>query len=287
MESPEKEKISGLRYLMATSQLLHSTQSTNIDLSVGSQTRNDFLDAVGSIVALNDNGLYSKDFAGEFDVKKDYGVGSNFFTTRLANSRSQDIRYPGRPASLLELKHEHVSILENVSQTLSQSYGIGNIKSELCVWLLRNEDFEISSNIISISESELAALFSSKLNQKYTPEVVAAITPDKTEIIGFIGGVGTPFFVTNKPDYSEIATISIVTEPEEPLSARVLENDLPDEDQTFNIVQQLLVRGTKGILFLGPPGTSKTWYVLKVALKIISGDEGRLERVQFHPVLYI
>jgi len=276
-----QEKISGLRYLMATSQLLHQENSSNINLAVGSEFRGQFVDAVGNIVALNDQGLYSKDFANELDTNKDYGVGSNFFTTRLANSRSQDIRYPGRPASLLALEQERASILENVSQTLTDSYGVGNIKPELCIWLLRNEDFGQQES--TVSAKKLLQILIEKLNEKYTSEVVSAISPTEQEIQDLISEFSQPCFVDEPPIYSDIATIPETVEPEELLSAKVLENDLGDDDNIFKIVQQLLTRGSKGILFSGPPGTSKTWYALKVAIKIINGDEVKLERVQFHP----
>lgn len=276
-----QEKISGLRYLMATSQLLHQENSSDINLAVGSEFREKFVDAVGNIVALNNQKLYSKDFANELDTKNDYGVRSNFFTTRLTHSRSQDIRYPGRPANLLALKQERVSILENVNQTLTDSYGIGNIKPELCIWLLRNENFGQQPS--DFSEQELLQLLTDKLNEKYTPEIVAAILPTEQEIQICISEFTQPYFVGEQPNYSDIVTISETAEPEKPLSAKILENDLSDDDKVFNIVQQLLTRGSKGILFLGPPGTSKTWYALKVAIKIINGDGEQLERVQFHP----
>jgi 5-methylcytosine-specific restriction protein B len=276
-----KEKISSLRYLMATSQLLHQENSNDINLAVGSELRVQFINAVGNIVALNDKGLYSKDFGSELDIKKDYGVGSNFFTTRLANSRSQDVRYPGRPANLLALEQEHASILDDAGQTLNRSYGVSNIKPEFCIWLLRNEDFGSQPNIVS--EKELLQLLVDRLSNKYTPEIVSAIIPTEQEVKNITLEFTLPFFVDEKPDYSGMATITEDVESKEPLSAKVLENDLDDNDKIFNIVQQLLARGAKGILFCGPPGTSKTWYALKVAIKMINGDEGKLERVQFHP----
>ncbi|MBE0471867.1 MAG: AAA family ATPase [Methyloprofundus sp.] len=277
-----KEKVSGLRYLIATSQLLHQEKTESVNLAVGSLLRNEFINAVGNVVALNEQGLYSKDFANELDTKRDYGVGSNFFTTRLANSRSQDIEYPGRPAALLFLTQEHASILPNVSQTLSDSYGIESVKTELCIWLLRNEDFNVITK--TVSSDDLTNLITEKLDEKYTPEIVASISPTDTELQNFISGIKNDFFVDEKPDYSDIAMISeaISVDPVA-LVARVLSNDLSDDNDIFNIVQKLLTRGAKGILFTGPPGTSKTWYALKVALKIIVGDENKLERVQFHP----
>ncbi len=277
-----KEKISGLRYLIATSQLLHQENAKSVNLAVGSDLRNEFINAVGNVVALNNQGLYSKDFANELDTKKDYGVGSNFFTTRLANSRSQDVEYPGRPSPLLFLTQEKASILPNFNQTLTDSYGIGNIKTEFCIWLLRNADFNAPAK--KVSSEELKKIIEEKLAEQYTSEIIGAISPTGNELQNFISGIRSDFFVDEKPDHSDIATTpEAISGDSVVLVARVLSNDLPDEDKVLNIVQQLLTRGAKGILFSGPPGTSKTWYALKVALKIIGADENKLERVQFHP----
>lgn len=277
-----KEKVSGLRYLFATSELLRKYNTPTIDLTVGSLLRQEFIDAVGNVVALNSDGLYTKDFSTELDVKHDYSVGSNFTTTRLASSRSQDATYPGRPAPLLLLEQEHVSILVDINHVLSSFYGINHIKAELSIWLLRNEDFGDVDK--TISALEILNRVKSKLLGKYTDEVVAAIAPTELDIEKLISTLSNDIFVASKPDHTDIAasTIEAITVPAS-LKARVLTNDLPDEDKIFIIVQQLLERGAKGILFSGPPGTSKTWYALKIAIKIINGEEDRLERVQFHP----
>ena len=86
----------------------------------------------------------------------------------------------GRPANLLFLEHEHASILENVGQTLSDSYGVGHIKAELCVWLLRNEQLDVATG--TISSAELTSLISEQLSTRYTAELVAAIVPSEEEI---------------------------------------------------------------------------------------------------------
>lgn len=277
-----KEKISGLRYLIATSRLLRQENSDDINLAVGSELRRKFVEAVGEIVALNNEGLYTKDFASELDTNIDYGVGSNFLTTRLANSRSQSIKYPGRPAPLLLLEQEHISIFDNASETLSKSYAIDNIKAELCIWLLRNDNFETDNKMET--NDELSLFIETKLTEKYTTTIVNSILPSRKELETFLNTANVTLLVSEKPDFSNIAKIAnFEIEDATKFVARVLINDLPDDDKVFTIVQQLLSRGAKGILFSGPPGTSKSWYALKIALKIIDGAEDRLERVQFHP----
>jgi len=276
-----KEKISGLRYLLASSELLQSENFEKLNLAVGSDYRTKFVEAVGNVVSLGENGLYTKDFADELDNSKDYGVGSNFLTTRLANSRTQNIKYPGRPASLLLLEKENVSIIDNIDQTLENSYGIGNIKSQLCLWLLRNEKFDKSIETLNDSLFEEIEI---RLKTKYTADVVEAILPSKEELVGFLSDYENDYFSDGLQSYSDIPeALEIKNEDESLTLPKVLIDDLPDEDNIFKSVQQLLTRGAKGILFGGPPGTSKTWYAIKIATKITGGDENKLEKVQFHP----
>lgn len=38
-----------------------------------------------------------------------------------------------------------------------------------------------------------------------------------------------------------------------------------------------------GVIFTGPPGTSKSYYASKIAYALVDGDEDRVRHVQFHP----
>lgn len=277
-----KEKTSGIRYLIATSRVMRENNLTSIDLSVGSQMRPAFISAVGEVIAFDNKGLYSKDFSSEFDTKADFGVGSNFLTTRLANSRSQDINYPGRPHPLLSLIQEKVAILPEVGKTLVTYYGITEIKLELAIWLLR--DLDLGKVEERISENGFHALILDELGKRYSTELVDAIKPTIESVKTFMSSATGGLFSDTKPDYSSITTVE---KPSSGFSTaigpRVLSDDLQDDDEIFKIVESLLNRGSKGILFSGPPGTSKTWYATKVAMKIINGDQEKLERIQFHP----
>jgi 5-methylcytosine-specific restriction protein B len=59
------------------------------------------------------------------------------------------------------------------------------------------------------------------------------------------------------------------------------ESLLPDGDPRLLEVRSLLQFG--GIIFVGPPGTSKTYYASQIALKLVEGDPTRVRFVQFHP----
>ncbi len=60
------------------------------------------------------------------------------------------------------------------------------------------------------------------------------------------------------------------------------EDTLPDDDAIWLGVKELLDNGALGIMFYGPPGTSKTWYADKIALKIVGGDTSCIRNIQFH-----
>ena len=63
----------------------------------------------------------------------------------------------------------------------------------------------------------------------------------------------------------------------------LLESELSDSDDLLLIVQTLLRDGYAGVIFTGPPGTSKTWYAGQIAAKLTDGDPARVRFVQFHP----
>jgi 5-methylcytosine-specific restriction protein B len=67
------------------------------------------------------------------------------------------------------------------------------------------------------------------------------------------------------------------------------DEELGDEDISFlendsiwQSTEQLLESGSLAIVLIGPPGTSKTWYARRLALRI-AGSKSRVKQVQFHP----
>lgn len=81
------------------------------------------------------------------------------------------------------------------------------------------------------------------------------------------------------------------------LSAEDLELEVPVSEATVRIAQiealepddpilrtvTDLLETYGGVIFVGPPGTSKSWYAARLALTLTAGDESLLRFVQFHP----
>lgn len=64
----------------------------------------------------------------------------------------------------------------------------------------------------------------------------------------------------------------------------LIASHLDDEDEVYLEVQKLLtVDQAPGVLFVGPPGTGKSWYARQIAVKLTNGRASRVREVQFHP----
>jgi 5-methylcytosine-specific restriction enzyme B len=57
---------------------------------------------------------------------------------------------------------------------------------------------------------------------------------------------------------------------------------LSDDDPVWVQAQNLVAQGSLAILLTGPPGTSKTWYARRLAIRF-AGAANRVRQIQFHP----
>lgn len=80
----------------------------------------------------------------------------------------------------------------------------------------------------------------------------------------------------------EMAKYSIA--PRSP-EARLTYPDISNDDPVFRKVRRLLEVGTRNLLLLGPPGTSKTWYALAIGAKLADYESYRFTNIQFHQSL--
>jgi 5-methylcytosine-specific restriction protein B len=72
------------------------------------------------------------------------------------------------------------------------------------------------------------------------------------------------------------------TESVEDEWGRLDDSPLSDDDPVFETVRQLL-RKFGGVIFTGPPGTSKSWYARRIGWNLADHDERRIVFLQFHP----
>ena len=176
--------------MLATSLVLMKSQSAKkLDLAVGNTAnRDDFVKAVGEVVSIDETSTYTADFSEEVAEKKDFSVGSNFLTTIVAGSRNgQHVEYPGRPAPLLDITDEKMSIKRNVKEALEISYNLNEIRAPLAIWLLRTTEF-IGNPPTTLHKFEAAIL--SAIDSKFDPLVAAALNPTHAEWESFFDGAG-------------------------------------------------------------------------------------------------
>lgn len=183
-----QEKVSALRYLLGASIVLKKTHQVSLDLSVGqTANRESFINAVGEIVEVCGTGKYTVDFHSKFADSPDYAVGSNFLTTRVSNSRNgQKVEYPGRPAPLLDIIDEKLSIRSNLKISLENDYNIAAIRAPLAIWLLRSEEIQPADESERDRLDELHWLIERSIKSKYDGNVAGIITPSRDEINSFL-----------------------------------------------------------------------------------------------------
>ena len=57
----------------------------------------------------------------------------------------------------------------------------------------------------------------------------------------------------------------------------------PEKDEILREVRHLLDDdGYAGVIFVGPPGTGKSWYANQIALALADGNSDRIRKIQFH-----
>jgi 5-methylcytosine-specific restriction protein B len=89
--------------------------------------------------------------------------------------------------------------------------------------------------------------------------------------------------ITREECTQAIVESGVVAETRETRSS-FQELAIPGEDPILRRVRQLLDEdGYGGVIFVGPPGTSKSWYAAQIALALADGDATRVRKIQFHP----
>ena len=190
-----RERASALRYFFATAEMLQASGKTKISLPPQEhQARKQFVSAVGNVVRLDSGDGYTNNFKAELKRASDYQVGNNFLTTTL----KKDKDYPGRPAPLLSIQGESVSLHPEWRRNLDKFGSFNSYRIQLIVWLARFESFEpdLAASVIDIT-NRILELFANKYRV-----ISEAFFSQPEEISSFISTCNvTPLLVDECPDY--------------------------------------------------------------------------------------
>jgi hypothetical protein len=182
-----QEKISALRHLLATSQLLKSKNKSILDLSLeAAASREEFKKAVADIVSIGNTGKYTIDFLSKFDTDIGASVSSNFLTTRVERSRNatESAPYPGRYGALLLLLAEKIEIPSDINVKLLSGYHFEDIKIPLLIWLLRATDLQLQTSDV-ISSAWLQKTISTNITARFESTVSTVLIPTVIELESF------------------------------------------------------------------------------------------------------
>lgn len=276
-----QERVSALKYYIAASKLTAENEIGVFDLSPQSpDNRSKFIDVVGSVVKLDGSGHYTKDFAQLIDSSSDYAVGSNFLTTRVNASKGQEKTYPGRPAPLLKLENEIVSILPDAKSTVLSDYNLKDLQVELTLWLARFLELGIQSGNPEVAE--VANATEACIRTEFGDYVADFVLAEKSALVSFLGNHADNLVEDQQPDLLPIVAEAKQVTSNEPSAQDIIL--LEQDDSNLELVKSAKnQKGECNFLFFGAPGTGKTWYAKKIAQTLANGDDTRIKFLQFHP----
>ena len=85
----------------------------------------------------------------------------------------------------------------------------------------------------------------------------------------------------NAPELGHLLSFAPTSGSSEP---KKVPTKIPDTDLVWKWASgEIHDKNERNLLFVGPPGTGKTWYAREVASKLVGGDVSRYLLVQFHP----
>jgi 5-methylcytosine-specific restriction protein B len=136
----------------------------------------------------------------------------------------------------------------------------------------------------SLSEAAIIGL------NNYSSQVVHLLTPREFATIGAIVARLLP--EAREALFNALPEAATVELIERPSPAKAVEQakdaegpiEIGDTDPYYQAVMSSVTDdGMGGVLFIGVPGTGKTWYARQVARKLTGDDGHRIRELQFHP----
>lgn len=246
------EVTSALRYIVATSALIKRYRlEEGLTLSPKfSKLRNEFIEEVGKVVSIKDN-LYTNNFINEILTNSDFAVRNNFLTTRLLKNG----HYPGRPAPLLSIVDEVVTIHQDAQNNLlNHFHKFGNNILSFVIWLLREQELDLNDDL-----THNANQLNAKLSELYEEKLFSSLLVDEKMLNLFLIKHSISIeslYQADKYNFSDFVELKKGEEP-----------------------QDALINGENRI-FYGAPGTGKSFRINEIIERV---PEGFKERVTFHP----
>jgi len=223
-----RERTSGLRYLIATLQILKEQNTSNIDLSPQNrENRVRFVECVGNVVQLAGNS-YTNNFREEIEENPGYRVGNNFLTSALKRQGG----YPGRPGHLLVRQNESLSLHPNFSTNLELFGAWNDYRIALGIWLARKLEFEGDD----WTDERTASHINSSITDLYGEDFSGQLFSNNQEIIDYCDG-----------------DLSLADEPADIVS---IINDIYSDTTT-----ETQGGVGKNLIVYGAPGTGKSFFL--------------------------
>ena len=124
----------------------------------------------------------------------------------------------------------------------------------------------------------------------YSSQVVQLLTPEEFATIGAIIGRLLPEARETLLDaLPEASKIELVERPAAAKASNPIDEDqdpieIGDDDPYYQAVLKSIKEDAMGgVLFVGVPGTGKTWYARQIARRLTDDNRQRIREIQFHP----
>jgi 5-methylcytosine-specific restriction protein B len=136
----------------------------------------------------------------------------------------------------------------------------------------------------SLSEAAIIGL------NNYSSQVVQLLTPLEFATIGAVVARLLP--EAREALFNELPDAAAIELIERPSPAKATDQaegpaspiEIGDDDPYYRaVLSSISDDGMGGVLFIGVPGTGKTWYARQVARKLTGDDAHRIRELQFHP----
>lgn len=139
------QDVSAIRHCMALDRLLKKNALPSVKLKHKTDLYlEDFIDYVGDIVKLDDEGRYTTNFINDIKQKSDFGVGSNLLSSGVAPHSPQSIQYYPKKANkgLIVIDDYNFSLSDDYLNKLSETYNLSRLGFSFLIWLNRFNKFD-------------------------------------------------------------------------------------------------------------------------------------------------